>query len=249
MGIAALGFAGLGEVARDITGQDTGSLIGAEANTLQQEIETTQSLVRTYGGAELAELTGAAGPGSIGAIVQDINTYLQDPDTNVNLANAVWASAIDTGDAGRAGNMLHYCAMALWYQLTSGSGFRLIYAPNFLFFGSGTVGDYTDSSQADLRDIYPSARLEDETDLEMCQRIHPELTWTDTFAPDFIGTFTPNTFGIYGLYLYSPPVPADVLTKKDIMYTPSSGEPKRNSLKDLVTMLAMLPVQWGQPTE
>lgn len=131
---------------------------------------------------------------------------------------------------------------AVLYQFASSAGYRRYYSPAFLTFGMAIENIIYGDTYTDLRDANPFANLEGESDLDMLNRLHPELTWSETDWPGSISAFD-NTHDPHVFHLYAP-VPTLDAIRKLFEYTPSSGPPKRSAAVDVARILSMLPVQW-----
>lgn len=243
-GLQGVGGAVLG-TAVDLAFQGAkGGLFGPEVAVIAQGIQAVQDLLGVDTGHIVKSLNGPDGLSAIhsdtGSIISDITNSASDNDIGAAVwlwnggqwpgPNGAWAQV---GDAGAYGTIM-----------INLSAIRFFEAYNFIATIGGTPDAGSVPTVSNLLDCRPAALQPGETDLQMLQRLHPEIAWQD----DYFGSGKPgghDTSHDPSVYYIYWPIPALDDIRELFAYIPASGPPKRYASTDMCRILSMLPVQWG----
>jgi len=175
------------------------------------------------------------------AKVQDDVSALRD--TADAIPDDVWNEGwLDVGEFSTPGNALSEVVRAAEIY-TNHELKRFWESPSFLTWNPGLF-DSTIWEPLDLQDCVMSAILPGETAIAMCERLHPEVTFTVSDLPSF-SFYAVDPSHLNVRYYWSPPPPTLQEIKELFRYTPASGPPDRYASTDMCRILSMLPVQWG----
>lgn len=181
------------------------------------------------------------------AAVGGLQAAIAGVGSSSDIAAAVWSVLLAPGESESVASNALYRAFTMAQAMENVSLWRCWDAPHFLLQGVQRAHLITGLG-LDLKDVSPAARGEDETDLAMCERLHPELDWEDDFGGSGLVAFTtPVELGSVITGYYVPAVPSDdVLARLKALwrYQPYDGGEWRDGIPDTVRLLSLVPVHW-----